>query len=90
MRKSHGYSDIPATSLGPRSLSALVRVGIAARRSPPADDNKAIEAVRRISSASIGAGFEIWADDRLVHRHRNRDARTGRPRQALAGKRRAS
>ena len=34
-------------------------------------DEEAIAAVHRINSAAIGAGFEIWEGDRLVHRHRN-------------------
>lgn len=35
------------------------------------DDAAAIEAARRMNAPSIGAGFELWQDDRLVHRHRN-------------------
>ena len=36
-----------------------------------ADDEAAIDAAHRINARSIGAGFEVWEDDRLVHRHRN-------------------
>ncbi len=34
-------------------------------------DEDAIEAARRMNARSIGAGFEVWDDERLVHRHRN-------------------
>ncbi len=34
------------------------------------DDEKAIEDVRRRSSRVIGAGYEIWEGDRLVHQRR--------------------
>ena len=35
------------------------------------DDADAIEAALRMNAPGIGAGFELWHDDRLVHRHRN-------------------
>ena len=35
------------------------------------DDEAAIEHAHRINVPSIGAGFEIWEGERLVHRHRN-------------------
>ena len=35
------------------------------------DDVEAIEAARRMNGPYIGAGFELWQDDRLVHRYRN-------------------
>ena len=35
------------------------------------DDESAIEAARRMNVPSIGAGFDLWDDERLVHRHRN-------------------
>jgi hypothetical protein len=34
-------------------------------------DEQAIEAAHRLNVPSIGAGFEVWEDERLVHRHRN-------------------
>ena len=33
-------------------------------------DEEAIAAARRRYSRSIGAGFDIWEGERLVHRHR--------------------
>jgi hypothetical protein len=35
------------------------------------DDESAIEASHRMNVPSIGAGFDLWDDERLVHRHRN-------------------
>ena len=35
------------------------------------DDASAIEAAHRMNVPSIGAGFDLWDDERLVHRHRN-------------------
>jgi hypothetical protein len=35
------------------------------------DDESAIEAAHRMNVPSIGAGFDLWDDERLVHRHRN-------------------
>ena len=35
------------------------------------DDAEAIEAARRMNAPSVGAGFEVWRDERLVHRYRN-------------------
>jgi hypothetical protein len=35
------------------------------------DDKSAIEAAHRMNVPSIGAGFDLWDDGRLVHRHRN-------------------
>ena len=35
------------------------------------DDAEAIEAARRMNAPSVGAGFEVWRNERLVHRHRN-------------------
>ena len=35
------------------------------------DDRAAIEHAHRINVPSIGAGFEVWEGERLVHRHRN-------------------
>jgi hypothetical protein len=35
------------------------------------EDEAAIEHAHRINVASIGAGFEVWQGERLVHRHRN-------------------
>jgi hypothetical protein len=34
-------------------------------------DEAAVEAAHRMNVPSIGAGFEVWDDERLVHRHRN-------------------
>ena len=34
-------------------------------------DEEAVAAVHRMHSPVIGAGFEIWDGDRLVHRHRH-------------------
>src|SRR4051812_15033696 len=34
-------------------------------------DDAVIETAMRRNAQSIGAGFEIWDDERLVHRHRN-------------------
>jgi hypothetical protein len=34
-------------------------------------DEEAIQAALNINVPSVGAGFEVWDDDRLVHRHRN-------------------
>ena len=34
-------------------------------------DEAAIEHAHRINVPSIGGGFEVWWDDRLVHKHRN-------------------
>jgi hypothetical protein len=33
-------------------------------------DEAAIEHARRLDVPSIGAGFDVWQEDRLVHRHR--------------------
>jgi hypothetical protein len=33
-------------------------------------DEGAIEQARRLNVPGIGAGFVIWQDERLVHRHR--------------------
>jgi len=35
------------------------------------DDEAAINGAHRMNAQSIGAGFEVWRDERLVHRHRN-------------------
>jgi hypothetical protein len=35
------------------------------------DDESAIESAHRMNVPSIGAGFDLWDDERLVHRHRN-------------------
>jgi hypothetical protein len=35
------------------------------------DDQEAIAVAQRMNVPSIGAGFDVWNDDRLVHRHRN-------------------
>ena len=35
-------------------------------------DEAAVEEAHRRNVPSIGAGFEIWQEDRLVHRRRNR------------------
>ena len=36
------------------------------------DDEAAIEAAHRMNvPPRINGGFEVWQDDRLVHRHRN-------------------
>jgi hypothetical protein len=35
------------------------------------DDESAIKAAHRLNVPSIGAGFDVWDDERLVHRHRN-------------------
>jgi hypothetical protein len=34
-------------------------------------DEAAIDSAHRMHARSIGGGFEVWQDDRLVHRHRN-------------------
>jgi hypothetical protein len=34
-------------------------------------DDEAIEAAHRMNVSWIGAGFDVWEDERLVHRHRN-------------------
>jgi len=34
-------------------------------------DEKAVAVARRLNVPSIGAGFEVWDDERLVHRQRN-------------------
>ncbi len=34
-------------------------------------DEAALEAAHRLNVPTIGAGFELWEDERLVHRHRN-------------------
>jgi len=34
-------------------------------------DEDAIEAAHRIYVRGIGAGFDVWEDERLVHQHRN-------------------
>jgi hypothetical protein len=34
-------------------------------------DHAAVEHAHRINVPSIGSGFEVWRDDRLVHKHRN-------------------
>lgn len=34
-------------------------------------DEEAIKAAHRLDVPSIGAGFDVWEDERLVHRHRN-------------------
>jgi hypothetical protein len=33
-------------------------------------DEVAIEEARRLDVPSIGAGFEVWRAERLIHRHR--------------------
>jgi hypothetical protein len=33
-------------------------------------DEAAIEHAHRLDVPSIGAGFDVWHEDRLVHRHR--------------------
>jgi hypothetical protein len=33
-------------------------------------DETAIEEARRLDVPSLGAGFEVWHADRLIHRHR--------------------
>ena len=35
------------------------------------DDAEAIEATCRMNAPSVGARFEVWRDQRLVHGHRN-------------------
>jgi len=36
------------------------------------DDEAAVDAAHRMNAArNIGAGFEVWQDERMVHRHRN-------------------
>ena len=35
------------------------------------DDDSAIEAAHRMNVPRIGAGFDLWDDELLVHRHRN-------------------
>jgi hypothetical protein len=35
------------------------------------DDEAAIEHAHRLNVPSIGARFEVWEGERLVHRHRN-------------------
>ena len=35
------------------------------------DDERAIAHARRLNVPSIGAGFELWHGERLVHRERN-------------------
>jgi len=36
------------------------------------DDETAIDAARQINVLPhLGSGFEVWDDERLVHRHRN-------------------
>ena len=34
-------------------------------------DEAAVEYAHRINVPSIGGGFEVWRDDRLVHKHQN-------------------
>jgi hypothetical protein len=34
-------------------------------------DDEVIEAAHRMNVPSIGAGFDVWDDERLVYRHRN-------------------
>jgi hypothetical protein len=34
-------------------------------------DDEAIAAAHRMDVPAIGAGFDVWDDERLVHRHRN-------------------
>ena len=34
-------------------------------------DEAAIQEAHRMNVPSIGAGFYVWEDERLVHRHRN-------------------
>ncbi|MGA8757223.1 MAG: hypothetical protein WB611_13020 [Stellaceae bacterium] len=34
-------------------------------------DNDAIRAAHALDIPSIGAGFDLWEDERLVYRHRN-------------------
>jgi hypothetical protein len=38
-------------------------------------DEDAIRAARNMNAPSIGVGFDIWHDGRLVHQHRNRPLR---------------
>jgi hypothetical protein len=40
-----------------------------------ATDEAAIEEAHRVDIPSIGAGFDIWHQDRLVHRHRRNEYR---------------
>lgn len=35
------------------------------------EDEDAIEEAHRRNVPSIGGGFEVWQDDRLIHKHRN-------------------
>jgi hypothetical protein len=35
------------------------------------NDESAIKQVHRINVPGIGAGFEVWQGDRLVHQYRN-------------------
>jgi len=35
------------------------------------NDDEAIEAAHRMNVPAIGAGFDVWDDERLVHRHRS-------------------
>ena len=35
------------------------------------DDRAAIDQAHHWHVAGIGAGFDVWQDDRLVHKHRN-------------------
>lgn len=38
------------------------------------DDKAAIESAHRLNVLpNLGAGFEVWKDDQLVHRHDNRE-----------------
>jgi len=34
-------------------------------------DDEAVKAAHRLNVPSIGAGFDLWEDERLVHQHRN-------------------
>jgi hypothetical protein len=34
-------------------------------------DEDAVKEAHRLNVPSIGAGFEVWQDERLVHKHRN-------------------
>ena len=35
------------------------------------NDDEAVQAAHRLNVPSIGAGFDVWHGDRLVHQHRS-------------------
>lgn len=35
------------------------------------NDEEAIQAAHGMNARSVGAGFEVWQEDRLTHQHRN-------------------